>query len=222
MRFVHPFINERFDLDNGQVHTLVIENPRFFFKLLTDVQVQIDGCDGKAVLSENNSPIPFNRYAELLDTFVPFDINKKTLLTKICIALEKRAVSPELYEKSMKIMTEVENYLHEVAFDLPCDVQFDKLSISSLIKAASPELRDEYTSLAEKVLDYMELVNEFNRKKVFFIVNMRSYIDDEETERFAQTVSSHGYQILMIENVDRKTLRNEKKIIIDNDLCEIG
>lgn len=222
MKFVHPEINRVFDLDNGFINTLIIESPDFFRKLLEDIHCQIDGEGGKSVISLNDTPVDFGKYAEILDIFVPFDINRKTLLTKIGTALEKNAFSPEHTEASYILMRDIEMYLDRIAFDFPCDICFPKLSVSALIKAVSPQLRDEYTELAEKVIDYMELTEVFDRKKLFFTVNMRSFVSDPEMELFSQTAISHGYQILMLEGFAHSKLSSENRLIIDHDLCEIG
>lgn len=53
------------------------------------------------------------------------------------------------------------------------------------------------------------------------IFHDNSFIDDEEMEKFAETVIMHGYDILAIESCAYKKLKNEKRLIIDEDLCEI-
>ncbi len=221
MMFVHPEINYLFDTEIQQVQTLVIENQMFFFKLLTQIAEQIDGLDGKCVLSENDTPIPFSKNAEILDRFVPFDINRKPLLTKITSVLEKTAMIAEHYEKTMTILTELEKYLDEIAFSSDCSITFPKLSVSGIIKSASPELPDDYENLGEKILDYMELVREFDRRKLFFTVNLRSYISDADAELFMKSVISHGFHLIMLENKVYECSAYEKRLIIDSDLCEI-
>ena len=95
-------------------------------------------------------------------------------------------------------------------------------SISALLKAASPEIRGEDATIAERVLDYMELIEEFDRQRLFFTLNMRSFVTDEEMEHFASTAISHGHHIIGIESTAHAMLSMEKRIIIDSDLCEIG
>ncbi len=219
--FVHPEINYLFDTEIQQVQTIIIENQAFFLKLLTQINEQIEDFDGKCVLSENDSPIPFAKNAEILDRFVPFDINRKPLLTKIATALEKVAMVAEKNNKTMRILAQLENYLDEIAFLSDCSITFPKLSVSGIIKSASPELPDDYDSLGEKILDYMELVREFDRRKLFFTVNLRSYLSDNDAELFMKSVISHGFHLIMLENKEYGCSEYEKRLIIDSDLCEI-
>ena len=109
-----------------------------------------------------------------------------------------------------------------LAFDFPCDIIFPKCSLSGLLRFSSPELREEYDSLAEKVLDYMELVTEFDRPKLFLTVNLRSYLEDSVFSLFADTLLSHGYQILMIENYEKTRIPQEERRIIFKLQYQIG
>lgn len=90
------------------------------------------------------------------------------------------------------------------------------------MKSAAPELRDDSSDLCEKLLDYFELVREFDRDKLFVLVNFRSYVSDDKFELFAQSVLSHGYRVFLIESSERKRASTENRLLIDKDLCEIG
>lgn len=221
MNYAYPEIEGYFDLDNGMINTLIVENPDFLCEILSDFRVQIDGGYGRGLVSVSNTPVDMARYVDVLDTFVPFEINRKSLLTKIAGVLEKEAVAPAHYEDTMSFLRDTELYLDKIAFGFPCDIVFPKLSIGSVIKSVSPELRDEYDDLCEKVLDYFELVCEFDRPKLFVLVNFRCYVNDAKYEMFAKTAISHGYHVLMIESVAKKKIDIENRLIIDEDLCEI-
>ena len=190
--------------------------------MLSDLSDRINGGTGKSILSQDDVPVDMSEYAEIIDRFVPFEINRKELLSKVASALEKQANAPENYEQTMKTLRDVEAFLDSLAFDFPCDILFPKLSVSSIIKCASPQLCDDSESLSERLINYMELIYEFDRQKLFITVNMRSFVSDAEAELFARTVIAHGYRVLMLESAERKRLSNENRLIIDGDLCEIG
>ena len=84
------------------------------------------------------------------------------------------------------------------------------------------EFRDDYISLPEKLLDYMELVTEYECKKLFITYNLRSIVSDNETNLFLDSVLQHEYNVLMIESSEHSRLANEQRYIVDADLCEIG
>ena len=76
------------------------------------------------------------------------------------------------------------------------------------------------TTQCEKILDYMELVRELEREKLFILVNIRSYFNDETMEKFIETVLLHDHKILMLESQSRKRLTRTQRLTIDSDLCE--
>ena len=222
MKFVHPEIDKVFDTENRKIHCLIIENPEFFRRLLTDIRTQVEGMDGYSVVSVDNAPVPASRYVEVLDNFAPFELNRKPLLTKMTAALEKQASAPEYWEKTGKLILAISEYLDAISFEFPCDIMFPKLGIAGVIKAAAPELRDCYSNVCEKVLDYMELVRTFDREKLFFTVNMRAFVEDEEAGLFMRTALAHEYNLIMLENCEHARQECEERLIIDGDLCEIG
>lgn len=223
MKFVYPQINEIFRRENFAVPTLVIENQRFFHKLIKDISLSIDGISTDAVLSEDNKPIDFSKNCEIISDFINFNLNKKNLISKVCSALESICLSPEFYVETQTLLAQIENLLSKWTFEYPCDITATKLSISNIIKSLGIELNCDYPDIddeAEKVIDYMELVREFDRDKFFITVNMRSFFPDSVIEKFITTCLEHEYNILMIEAKAYPLLKNEKRVTIDSDLCE--
>ena len=221
MKYVFPEITSIFETKAGYVNTLVIENKKFFSEVVSDIYNQTNGDDGKSVISEGIKILSFTKDAELLGNFLPFDINRKSLITKIQSAIEKKTTDAEFCYRCNELLGEIENYLNDVVFDFPCDLVFSKINNSSLVKMAGIEIRDEYVSRAEKLLDYFELVREFDKDKLFFTVNLRSYLSDVETEKMMETIKTHRFNVIMIESTSLKLLQNEKRVTVDEDLCEI-
>ena len=220
MIFVYPGIDAEINTDTPSVNCIVVENKRMFSEILEDISGQIEGSKGAAVISDGlGKRFDFSKKCELLTSFFPFELNAKSLVSKISSALERKALSPEYYGETNKLLAEVERYLLELSADFPCDLVFAKLGTSSLIKAAGAEAADDSASLSEKLLNYMELICEFDTARLFVTVNLRSFIEDGEAERFLESVRMHHFDLIMLENCEHTKLVNERRIIIDKDLC---
>lgn len=222
MKLVYPLIDHVFEIGTEMVNVLIIENPKMMRTLLEDIYAGTNGDEHKTIISDNNKEVPLNRNVEMITNYVPFELNQKSLLTKLYARIEKQALSDEHCKEIMEALSAIEKTLYEVSFGLNCDLDFSGLSAGSLIKAAGPRLKEEYTSLGEKLVDYFELVRELDRDKLFITVNLRSFIDEAETRKFMETCLLHGYKLLMIENREYAILPEEGRFIIDIDLCEIG
>lgn len=222
MKFVYPEIGKVFDTDIGKINTLVIENQALLINLLSDIYGQIEGIDGKSVLSDNKGILPMSKFAELLTQFVPFELSKKTLISKISTLLEKKAVAEDMYLETVELLSSIERYLSKLSFDFNCNPIFQKISINSLIKASGFEINETYDSLGEKILDYFELVREFDHDKLFITFNLRSFLSDSETQLFIEDILKREIKLIMIESSERKLLSSENRLLIDSDLCEIS
>ena len=222
MKFVYPDIEKVFDTNcEGRINTIIIENPDLLYNLILDLNNQLVGKDGKAVLSKDNIPIEISKNLELIDRFIPFELNTKALMTRITNDLEKKALSDENYAETVKLIGMIDSYLTGLTFDSLCDIAFSKVKIESVIKSAGVYICDEYDSLCERIIDYFELVNEYIGDKLFITLNMRSLLNDREAGLFLETVLAHNYNVIMIENKEYTLLPLEKRAIIDNDKCVI-
>lgn len=222
MKLAHPELTRVFDSECGEVNTLIIENPMFMHSFLTDLTNQLNGTDGQIIVSEDDKPLNISKSVELLDSFFPFDINRKALITKISSILEKEAISADHYEDTCNVLSHIEKYLFDLSFNCSADIIFTKISAPMLIRGAGIEIRSEASGLAESILDYMELVREFDRDKLFIMLNLRSFISDSDTNFLLRSVLSKGLHMLMIESKAGDYLQSERRWIVDSDLCEIG
>lgn len=221
MKLANPNIDSLIETGKGEVPSLIIENQDFFRNLLFDMNSQINGKSGESVLSDDKSILDFARYAEIVDSFLSFSINRKSLLSKISSALEKEAVAEGMYVKTVTLLSEIQAYIEELSAGFSADIACDNVTVSSVLKMAGIAVREEYDNPLEAILDYMELTGEFERRKLFIFVNVRSYFDDEDMEMFIESVLEHEFDVMLLESSERRRLKGEKRIIIDHDLCEI-
>ncbi len=221
MRFIFPEINKAIEFEEGYVNCLVIENQKLFSSLIEDIYNQIEGNEGFSVLSLNYTPVDMSKYAELITTFIPFDMNRKTLLNKILSALEKTALDEGNYYKTTMLLSNIESYISDLTYELPCQIDCNRMTVSSLLKFAGIHISGEVGNSIENIVDYMELVREFEKDKLFIFVNMRSYFENQAMAEFFKTVIFHKYKVLLIDGFEHQKLDNEKRVIIDSDLCEI-
>lgn len=220
-RLIHPEIGSVFEFRENAVNTLVVENQSFFRKTVSDLYTQTIGNRGDFVLSEDYSPVNISQNIELITQFVPFEINRKNLIGKICTAAEANALGEKHYKRTQELVTEVERFFDELLFDYPFSFEYSKLNITNLLKSAGILISENYDNELEKIKDYLLLSIEFEREKIYVFVNMRSFFADEELEAFLREMCSMKVHILLIDNVEHKKLSMEKRVIIDKDLCEI-
>lgn len=220
MKLCYPDIETVFSFDGRYINSLVIENQKLFLKIITDMYEQSEGKDGKAVLSKNNQPVVFSKNAEFITNSVPFDINTKSVLAKILNILEKISVSAENYAYTAERLALNEKWVLELSKSFPFDVEATKISAGNLLKSFGIIIVDDSECLSEKLLNYMEIIRELDSDKLFVFAGLRSYLSDDEAEKFFDTVIKHGYCIFLIDAAEYEPLPQEKRTVIDKQLCE--
>lgn len=204
----------------GYVNELLVENKKMFFDMVNSMAEQLDGEHGDCVLSIADKPVEFSKYADVIVQFAPFHINRKSLITKFCAALEKKAVAAENYMNTVELLGNLEKYMLYLSEDFSFEINCKKLDIGHVIHALAPEFEESDKSTLERIFAYMELVRELDRDKLFIMVNMRAYFTDEEMASFVESVVFHDFKVLLLESSEAVKLKHTKKYVVDKDLCE--
>ena len=220
MKLVYKDTGHILSFDEGYVNELVVENKKLFFEIVSSIAAQVDGGHGDCVLSIKDRPVEFGKYADLTVQFAPFELNRKSLLTKLYSSLEHKALLAENYTQTGNLLVDIERFMLYLSEELPFDVNCQRLTIGSIIKAVSPEIDDTDKSALERIFSYMELVRELDRDRLFIMVNMRSYFDNSEMETFTESASLHGFRVLLLESTSQSKLKNTQRYTVDEDLCE--
>lgn len=220
MILCHPQIEAELDFSTPQIPSLVVENPAFFRALLLDLYAQQAGAAGQFILSDGGKELTHSTWLELVDNCLHFQLNSRPLLGRLVAAMERHAVSEEFFVKTAEMLQHLEQYVDELAFSFDCDIVCEHCTVAGILKAVGLSLRDDYDDPLERLLDYMEFIRTFDRDKLFVLVHLRSFFADEHLERFLQTVSAHGYHVLLMDAAAGKKLSLESRVTIDNDLCE--
>lgn len=216
-----PYFSAPLCFSENILQTLVIENQKLFRALVLDMQQQIAKYKGKIVLSEEDEPIPMAGNAEVLHSFLDLDINQKSLLTKVQTILEKTALDETHYMETQELLYAIERYINTLSMACPAVIECGKLTVTNVLKMAGIHFYESPSEPMENLLEYMTLVRVLDKEKLFVFVNMRSWFSDAEMEQFVNTVLSHKFTILLLDNREYPRLPNEKRTIIDQDLCEI-
>lgn len=220
MKIACPYFNALIEIHEGVPFALIIENQPLFRQFAEDIHSQLMGGEGDTVFSISNTPVAMSKYVDLLESFAPFDINSKTMLSGISAAIEKVAVDENHYIDTSRLIAETEKYISELGFSLPVTIECRKLNIGTIIKAASVAVADDFENVIEKIISYMSLILDLGGKKLFITLNMRSYFSDNEIELFIGEIKRKQLYVLMLENCARKKITGSDQLIIDSDLCE--
>lgn len=209
-------------LEDGYVQELIIENQYIFQRLILDIYAQVNGKSGDFVLSEDHQSISLKTNAELITQIIPFELNKKELINKLYLELKNESVNEYNYQKTQELLSCISSYLYEIINDNENELIYDRPNdLSGIFKLFNVRINDENLDLTEKILEYMTAVQKLKGDKVFFFVNLRSYLTDRQAELFFKSVLLKKIKIICIENCEHTGLSIAKAMIVDKDMCII-
>ncbi len=220
MKLVLPGINTILCIKEGSISSLIIENADLLYRVIMDIRHQLDKKDGKTVLSINNEVIEIYKHIELVTDIYGINLNSKTILTKIVDALSQKAVDEFHYERTMKTISLLQNYVDDLVWDMDCDVACSNIMPKQIIKTVDLYVIDEEQELPLRILKYIELITKFIGDKLFVFVNFRSFIGEKDFALLTQTLLEHGVKVLFIENKSYPIVLHEERLTVDIDLCE--
>lgn len=217
MNFAHPLLESAIQLKEGNVFTMVIENPVALRKTVDGLK---SGSD-EIVLSENFTPIDMLKNAELIDNVFEVDFSGKRILSRL--AGEAQAVALDYPTETFELMKQINDYAGLISDSINYPVRFSAFEdAEKLMSLLNFTVDDESMELPEVLLTYMEMCRDFLGKKLFIFLNLKSFVSSDEFELFCKHAAYEKFRVLLIEAFDcERCCEQEKKIIIDNDLCVI-
>lgn len=221
MKLVYTSLQSEIEIENGRFNSIIVENQNYYYQLVRDLKLQMNGKEGGWTLSNNDKPLVISKNIELFIDYFDINCNHKTIITKVINALEKTASDNEYIDDTLQLLADVERYIYNLSEDYEIMIDCDKVTISQLLKAIGITVHIDSEELTEVLYTYMQIFRQFVDDRLFVFINMRSYVSDIQFDEFIKTIINHGYQAIFLENKEYPTLENERRLIIDEDLCEI-
>ena len=221
MKIAYNRMSTVIEIVPGKCFGLIIENEQFLYQMLTDFKQATEGIETGIVVSKREQPEDVSKKVAFLTDFVGFDLNRKSLLSKIVSTLESNAKEARLCQTSQRLLADIENFISELTLDFPYELSCEKLSMQNLLKCAGVAIVDDFSSLEERLLAYMDLAREFEGKELFIFANLRCLISAEKLQRMIETALMREHNILLIDGFDYPKLEEESRMVVDKDLCEI-
>lgn len=217
MNFAHHLFEKTVHINEGEVLTLVIENPI----VLRSIVCFFKGENTEMVFLDGSEVLEVDKGIEFIDNIFDVDFASKKIINRLCGEAEQ--IACDFQNETISIFSAINEYAEAISanFDLP--VKFSFLDETDrLIKFLNFHIDTEDMALPELILSYMEVCRKVFGRKLFAVLNIKSFLSDEEFELFCKSIQYEQFYVLLIEAYDcQRHSEYEKKIIIDKDLCVI-
>ena len=213
-----------FDIELDGVKILIIENPKLFRTVLSDLNNQILGFDGGFMLFNHLEEVKFNKEIVLVNSPFLESVNERKLLNKLYLEIKEDILEGE-YERYREIEASIITFLEEIIFNNNIDLELtDSIEIQDLLKIAKVKFREglNIIDIIEKIIQHAIIIQEFLNPQALIYTNIRGMFLESEWQNFIKEIILHNINLLIIENKPNYVpIKEEKVYIIDKDYCEI-
>ncbi len=222
MKLVHSDMERQLIWTEQKECEWIIESPILFSSYVRELCTQIDGKEGKFVLSRSEEILDISKNVDIIINPLSLNINDKKFLNKIYNELSIAAYEEDTYLKTQEILCNLKAYFWELeqknSFILDMD---DEVDIQSIFKTLGVHISESEEDFFENLNTYIKVASNLLKRKLIIFINIRSYITNEQLNELLNNVIYNEIRVLFIENIQRSCPNRIKQYIIDDTGCEI-
>lgn len=222
MMLTHAYLSTPIKMKENEIPIWVVENPTIFAQLMQELLEQIEGEEGRFILSEKFEIIEPASNMQLITDLFSLNLNEKKIVSKIYNSLKEKSMTEDFLETSA-IKSQISQYLELLLKDHDFPLYYhDDIDITALLKVCDVKIGLTYDSLLEKILDYMLLCRNFLKTKCFVFVNLKCFLSQTDLTEFYRAIHYEKLKVVLIESTVREErIESEVVRILDHDMCEI-
>lgn len=220
MRLANKYFDTIFDIDSDRVNTLIVENHEFFRTCVCGMQKLCSKEESDFIFSVDYEEVVLGEKIELICDFINLDRNDKKLANGL-VKYFTRAIA-DMSSEFAEYFARGYSLLNSISGEIYPNVDFDEeIDYAGFVKLFKPTFSYKNKEFLEKLLLYIDALIEFCDIKIIVMVNVKSYINNEEFIELFKHARYMQVPIFCIESHETYKIEEEKIVIIDYDLCEL-
>lgn len=222
MKLVHPEYTFQIEFQEGVVQKLILEPPALMSEFVVDFRKQMDGREGKWILSHEGEILKISDYCELIMSIFDLEINQRKMLNALYDELADEINDTELLADWRAINSNLEGMLNQAIDGIGYGISYGELELKALFKVMDLKFQEDSGNYVDYLLEYLQMMSEVRKIYIFIFVNIASFLTKAELEYLYEQASYKKYHLLLLDvqnvNVNEK---KERTIIVDKDYCVI-
>ena len=209
------------DFNNNKNIILVIKNKKYIYLLVNSLLNEDIDNKYLLIIDDNNKQQNNDDFIEFIPSIFLLNFNSKKNLTIINKQIKNQ------YKTRIKETIEIiYTYLLDLQKNICIDFDIELISNIDLIeddilKLINFEIKDKYDSILDKIINYMKIINQLRKIKIFIFLNLSIYLNKEEIKLLLKESKYYDFKIILIENNEEIIDLFDTKRILDEDLCLI-
>jgi len=204
--------------------TLSIENKALLLSVLSDLRSQSeDGKDGSFNLLLGNKALNIERSVAFITDFTDIDFNSKPITSLLMRKFADFLGLGEQAQPLTQLESIVLNLVEDFHLQSGLKVEYNtNMGGNNIAKVCSLKIADDGGSLLERLCEYVNLLCDLKPLKLLVLAFAHAFLERGDIEKLYQHCFDKNVRLLIIEGmVKNDVLPNERRLIIDADLCTI-
>ena len=214
--------NFNFILDlEENINVIVIENKIEYRKFVNSFVNELNIRDGNILLSKDIELLVQEKYIFTFYDYFTFDINKYAL-NKFYKKLKEISMVDFSFETA-NLKSKIEEYVYNITkqYDMYLEISCD-LDVTEILKSLNVKIKQYSELLLDKIINYINVINEIFDIKYFVFISLKEYFSDSEIIDFYNYINYNDFKVVLVEPNNKNNFQTKEKIyVIDEDLCEI-
>lgn len=221
MIFRHYDFENTINFDEVKLYSINFEDGNYMYKLINELKEQIKSGHGKFLLSDNLTELNFTTSVCLITDYFNIDFNSKNILTNVLKQVQQVAIEGDKQLAFEQIKSLVDSYLKSVLFEVDYPLDFDDITEDVLLKHLNLRVNYENTSFVAMLCDYLSLIRQTSKVKVFVLVNVKLFLRNDEYDEFCKFLTCNDFNIVFINSTSKEKVYQDELIVdVDEDKCE--
>lgn len=222
MKLVHPDLKVNFDFTEGKVNVWVIENPAAFYQYIRRLSSQINGREGKFVLSHDGKVLKIAKQMEIILEPWSLDFANRKILGRLYEEIKEVAWESESFMRTKEILSGISQYILELEQRLPYAIVCpDEIDFVQFLKGLDIKLEIDGETILERLVLYIKLCRRLLHIQILTLVNIKCCLTKKELQELYHVAAYEKVFLLLIEGYESEKMECETKYIMDKGMCEI-
>lgn len=222
MNLVTKYLENSLEIKSKTINTLVIEDTHYFSLFLKGLIEATEIESDEFELIEDYKTVDMTKYVEVIFDIFNLEANSANILKKMYSELEEDLNTQEVYTKKVELESIIANITDELIYRSRFSLKAGEINYQNLFKAIEIEFDYEKNSVLERLIEYIKVTSELLKIKVYIIVNLDSFLSEEELVELEKFLLYNDIKVLALQNAIRREVKPSENLrIVDKDLCEI-
>lgn len=222
MNLITEYLENSLEIKSKTINTLVIEDTKYFTRFLKAFIEALNKQNEEFELMEELNKLDISKSTEIIFDLFNIEANNSNIIKKLYADLISDINSEEMYSKMMDMESSIMNVIDDLIYRSRFSLKMEEINYQDLFKAVGVQFDYDKKSIIERVIEYMKVTSELLNKKLFILVNLDSFLSEEDLLELIKFLSYNEIKVLALQNkITREVIPCENLRIIDKDLCEI-